>query len=235
MFNRLARIFKRLPVYAKVRYSSIYFKLRGFTMIPPVTYINNLMVAEKFFGLEGCVVECGTWRGGMVAGIAKLMDDPNRKFYLFDSFEGLPEATAVDGDAAIDWQNDKNSPDYFDNCTAEMSKAQEAMAIAGINNPIITKGWFSDTLPHFDKSQKIAILRLDGDWYSSTMDCLENLYDSVVVGGVIVLDDYYAWDGCSRAVHDFLSKRGLSDRIHCLNNSVWYIEKRGVEFKHEDA
>ncbi len=230
MFNRFLRIIKRLPEYSKVKYTSIYLKLRDYTMIPPVTYIHNLMLVDKYRHVKGCIVECGTWRGGMVSGIGMLLADPTRRYYLYDSYEGLPDAEDIDGITAKDWQKDTTSDLYFDNCKAEMSKAKEATEIAGIKDPIITKGWFSDTLPLFDKKEQIAILRLDGDWYSSTMDCLDNLYDNVVVGGIIIIDDYYAWDGCSRAVHDFLSKRGLSDRI-LSHKSVCYIEKRGVEFK----
>lgn len=208
----------------QMRYYLIFRKFKEFTMIPGVTYIENLKLAEHFGDIDGCVVECGTWRGGMIGGVAQLLG--NREYHLFDSFEGLPEAKEVDGAAAIAWQNDKNSPGYFDNCSAEMGYAEKAMKLSGAQNYFIKKGWFSETLPHFDKSKKIAILRLDGDWYESTMDCLTNLYDNVVPGGVIIMDDYYAWDGCARAVHDFLSRRNLPDRIMQWNNNICYILKK---------
>jgi O-methyltransferase len=204
-------------------YYNIYRAFKGYTMIPVVTYIQNLRLADHFRAIEGSVVECGTWRGGMIGGIAKLLG--NRDYYLFDSFEGLPEAKEIDGAAAIQWQNDKDSPLYLNNCTAEMAYAEKAMSISGVSKYHIKKGWFSDTLPHFDKSKKIAILRLDGDWYESTMDCLNNLYDCVVPGGIIIMDDYHVWDGCSRAVHDFLSRRGVADRICQWDDTVCYIIK----------
>jgi hypothetical protein len=50
----------------------------------------------------------------------------------------------------------------------------------------------------------IAILRLDGDWYDSTLVVLRSLWQFMAPNGVVIIDDYYAWDGCSRAVHDFL-------------------------------
>jgi len=59
------------------------------------------------------------------------------------------------------------------------------------------------------------------------MTCLENIYDKVVPGGIIIIDDYYAWDGCSKAIHDFLSKEGLNDRVGQWRNDVGYILKRG--------
>lgn len=88
----------------------------------------------------------------------------------------------------------------------------------------LIKGWFSDTLPGFVPPGPIGILRLDGDWYESTMTCLEALYDHVAPRGIIVIDDYYTWDGCTRAVHDFLSKRSLSIRIQ-QSNGVCVLEK----------
>ncbi|HEY4797855.1 MAG TPA: TylF/MycF/NovP-related O-methyltransferase, partial [Bacteroidia bacterium] len=82
------------------------------------------------------------------------------------------------------------------------------------------------SLPNFHCNERISILRLDGDWYDSTMDCLTNLYDEVQVGGVIIIDDYYTWDGCSRAVHDFLSKRNLVVKVKQNESGVCYIVKQ---------
>jgi O-methyltransferase len=217
-------MFKNLvPKLLQLKYYLIFREFKKFTMIPALTYIQNLRLVNEYRHLDGCVVECGTWRGGMIGGIAKLLR--NREYYLYDSFEGLPEAKEIDGTAAIAWQNDKDSPGYFNNCKAEMDFAEKAMVVSGAQKYFINKGWFSETLPHFDKNRKIAILRLDGDWYDSTMDCLTNLYDNVIPGGIIIMDDYYAWDGCARAVHDFLSKRNLPDRIMQWNDCICYIKK----------
>jgi hypothetical protein len=71
------------------------------------------------------------------------------------------------------------------------------------------KGWFKDTLPNAP-IQKLALLRLDGDMYESTMDALLALYDKVSVGGYIIVDDYHVVEGCKRAIHDFLSQRNLN-------------------------
>jgi hypothetical protein len=87
------------------------------------------------------------------------------------------------------------------------------MALSGAKNVTITKGWFSDTLPGFPWNAPIALLRLDGDWFDSTMTCLESLYQHVSPNGLIIIDDYYFWDGCTRAVHHFLDKYGYPARI----------------------
>ena len=69
----------------------------------------------------------------------------------------------------------------------------------------MVKGWFQDTLPEYKGNVgKIALLRLDGDWYESTRCCLENLYGNVVAGGWVIADDYQL-PGCRRAVDEFLA------------------------------
>lgn len=202
----------------------IYKTFADFTMTPPNRYVRNLTLVNHFRHIQGCVVECGTWRGGMIGGIAKLLG-PDRRYFLFDSYEGLPVPTKQDGKKAFEWQNDKNAPGYYDNCSAEMGFAEEAMKLSGVVDYKITKGWFNESLPQFDKNNSIAILRLDGDWYESTMQCLENLYDLVVPGGIIIIDDYYYWEGCTRAVHDYMSKNQLTDKISQWENDICYIIK----------
>lgn len=68
------------------------------------------------------------------------------------------------------------------------------------------------------------MLRMDADWYASSMDILNNLFVVVNPGGLVVIDDYYAWDGCSRAVHDFLSRGQYAERIN-QHKGVCFIEK----------
>jgi O-methyltransferase len=203
-------------------YFALFKKYAEHTMIHPNTYVRNLRLAEFFQGVEGTIVECGTWRGGMIAGIAELIQSYHA-YYLFDSFEGLPEAQEVDGIAAKIWQTDTCSPSYYNNCSADEASAIEAMTMSGVKDYYITKGWFSETLKNFD--QPISILRLDGDWYESTMDCLTNLYPKVVDRGLILIDDYHTWDGCSRAVHDYFSKHKICDRIRQYDNDVCFILK----------
>jgi len=161
----------------------IYIKFKNYTMNPKKFYLYNLELVNQFKNIEGDIVECGVWRGGMIAGIATLLGK-SRNYFLYDSFEGLPPAKEIDGKAAIDWQKDKASPAYFDNCKAEISFAQEAMNMTHVQYQCV-KGWFDETLPN-NSHEKIAILRLDGDWYDSTMTCLKYLFPKVVKGGLII-------------------------------------------------
>jgi hypothetical protein len=181
-------------------------------MIPAHVYISNLDITRRASDIEGCVVECGVWRGGMIAGMADLLG-PGRRYFLFDSFEGLPPAREIDGQRAIAWQANKHGPSYHDNCSARVELAREAMEMSRASSYHIVKGWFQETLPNFEPEVPIAVLRLDGDWFDSTLVCLDNLFPRLARGGLVIIDDYYTWDGCSRAVHHFLATTQSTGRI----------------------
>lgn len=225
LLSPAASAWRRLDT--RIRFGALYSTFREFTMVPRSMFIDNLRVATLAKDVPGCVVECGVWRGGMSAGIASLLG-PSRTYYLFDSFEGLPPAQAIDGSKAIQWQQATDSSAYYDNCSAGEEFAHRAMRQAGARDVHLVKGWFSDTVPGFTPSAPIAVLRLDGDWYESTMTCLEGLYDKVAPGGLVILDDYYSWDGCSRATHDFLSRRSAVERIR-VQGAVCYLVKAAQE------
>ncbi len=221
VFSSFSRFASRQ--FRRQRYHREFERFREFTMIPRDAYVDNLVLAERVRELPGCVVECGVWRGGMSAGLGRILG-AEREYFLFDSFEGMPPAKEIDGKAALHWQQEKESPTYFDNCSAQPDFARHAMKLAGIDSFHLVKGWFNETLPGFTLPASIALLRLDCDWYDSTMVCLESLYDHVVPGGLILVDDYYAWDGCSRALHDFLSRRSAVERIRNIGE-VCYLQK----------
>ena len=173
----------------------------------------NMLIADLRRHVQGCVVECGVWRGGMSAGMAEVLG-PGREYFLFDSFEGLPPAKEhLDGAEALKWQQDTKGETYFDNCRAPIEFAERAMRLSGVPKYTLVKGWFEETLPGFVPPKPIAILRIDGDWYESTTTALESLFKHLAPQGIVIVDDYYAWDGCSRAVHDFLSRHQLTARI----------------------
>jgi O-methyltransferase len=224
-YKKIKKIMRHfLPNKQAIRRKKIHRKFKEFTMISENIYISNLELAESISNVNGCIVECGVWKGGMCAGISSILG-PSRKYYLFDSFEGLPPARDIDGTSAIVWQGNTEAPEYCDNCTATKETAAKAMNIANTSNYELVAGWFNETLPKFDLHEPIALLRLDGDWYDSTMVCLVSLFDKVQTGGLIIIDDYHTWDGCSRAVHDFLSCQSAVERIDCYKG-VCFIRKK---------
>jgi O-methyltransferase len=198
-------------------------KYRDFTMIPTRAYVSNLLVTSAYAQVPGCVVECGVWRGGMSAGMAEALG-PDRRYYLFDSFEGLPEAKPIDGPAALQWQTDKNGATYHDNCRAEQEFAERAMRMSGARDYQLIKGWFDQTLPNFVPEQPIAILRIDADWYDSVMCCLVHLTRHLAPGAIVILDDYWTWDGCSKATHRFLADRDATARLATPYEGVCVIQ-----------
>jgi len=174
----------------------------------------DLIVEDR---IEGCFVECGTWRGGASFLMARrsLRQGSPRLVWMFDSFEGLPPPGPADGPAAAAYAADTNSPSYYDNCTAAFDAVEATARDLGLRTQVQpVKGWFNDTLPsRKGELGSIALLRIDADWHDSVATCLEELVPLVANGGVVILDDYYSWDGCARATHEFLCRHDLPYRI----------------------
>lgn len=213
MFSRLTE---------KLRSRLLYRRYSNRSMLGRRLFTENLLLAKSHLnksGIKGCYVECGIWAGGLSFAMMDALPQIT-KFYLFDSFEGLPEPTIEDGEEAKDPGNlwhDNNKADYDD--------FMRALTRTGHSNVEVYKGWFKETLPNFRPAYPIAILRLDGDWYESTMTCLLYLYDRVMSGGLIIIDDYDDWVGCRKALHDFLSAAEAPERIQRSPRGVVYLIK----------
>lgn len=188
-------------------------------MVPKRKAIANLLLISERAPPTGCIVECGVWKGGMSAAMADTL--PGRAHFLFDSFEGLPPPKKIDGQAALDFQRDENARSFL---MAGQSFAEEAMRRSDAGKFQLVKGWFSETLVGLTLPEPIAVLRLDGDWYESTMECLNSLYPQVMPGGIVILDDYFTYEGCSRAVHDYLSRHKTADRIYQFRGVPYLIK-----------
>jgi O-methyltransferase len=199
----------------EVRYRRLHEKYKGYTMNTwDRCYAGNLHLSARVKGIDGVIFECGTWRGGMIAGIADVLGS-ERRYYLCDSFQGLPKAKEIDDARAQAWQADTTAPAYYNNCTASEDEARAAMSMSRAKDYHLVKGWFEDTLPKLPP-EPIALLRRDADWYDSTKCILDNLADRVVPGGLIIVDDYYNWVGCTIAVNEFAArtKRPIRESHH---------------------
>ncbi|MED2981358.1 TylF/MycF family methyltransferase [Bacillus thuringiensis] len=161
--------------------------------------------------IEGDFIETGVWRGGsciFMNGFLQANNITNRNVWVADSFEGLPTPNLE--------QYPKDYGDYlhtFDYLRVSLEQVQENFKKYDLLNDQVKflKGWFKDTLPTAP-IEKIAIARLDGDMYESTMDGLVNLYDKVSKGGYIIIDDY-GLPPCAEAVTDFRKQRNLKAPI----------------------
>jgi O-methyltransferase len=213
---------------------SLFLKVQPFTMVSLHRLLNVYNLSEKVEKdrLKGAFVECGTWKGGCMAVMAynAKRAKSNRKIWLFDSFEGLPEPTIKDGRSAWKFAHRRNSGSLksIKKNVASVKDVNRIFSKLGINrkNVIIRKGWFQDTLPLAKKEiDQISILRLDGDWYESTKTCLENLYDKVSPNGFIIIDDFWTWEGCKKAVYEFIAERRLRIRFHKIDSCAVYFQK----------
>lgn len=241
--QKLVDLYRKLIFFENLFLKDIlnFEKLMLFKKVYPYTMINyqglsniyNLSKLIEGQRRDGVFVECGVCKGGCAAVMAFVAHKARsgRKIWLFDSFEGLPEPIDKDGLSAKSYASNKISGRLLsiDKCVGELEDVKRIFfSILRIEkeNTIIRKGWFQDTLAKTkDQVGPIAILHLDGDWYESTKCCLDNLYDNVVRGGYIVIDDYYCWEGCRKAVDEFLKKRSIRVSLIRISRDKVYFKK----------
>jgi O-methyltransferase len=160
--------------------------------------------------VPGAFVECGVWRGGAsIYARACLPED--RKIVMCDSFEGLPF--------------DPNEPRYSeqDFLRVSVDEVRQNFKNYGVGGNIeFVKGYFCDTLKNL--KEPIAILRADGDMYSSTMDILENLYSYISPGGYVIIDDY-SLKPCAKAVSEFIGRHKIKAELIKIDNNAVYWKK----------
>jgi O-methyltransferase len=174
-------------------------------------------------GVPGDLIETGVWRGGTtiyMRAILKAHGVTDRTVWVADSFEGLPrpEEDKYPADAG-DLHHTR------DELAISLEQVQENFRRYDLLDDQVKflKGWFSDTLPGAP-IKDLAILRLDGDMYSSTMDALNALYDKLQSGGFLIVDDY-GLPACAKAIHDFRDERGISEPIEEIDWAGVYWRK----------
>lgn len=171
-------------------------------------------------GVLGDFVEAGVWRGGhgLIAGKVFQNCSSDRQVWMFDTFGGMTEPSSVDresnsGRIAIDHFKESQQPDHNDWCYSALGEVKNNIeaALLDLDHFSFVIGDVEQTLlDDANLPDKIAVLRLDTDWYASTLAELEVLYPRLSVGGVLILDDYGHWDGARLAVDEYF--RDLSFR-----------------------
>ena len=211
----------------------LFMKVLPYTMAGYERLSNAYQLAKRAEkeNLQGAFVECGVWKGGTMGIMAyAARKNPARSIWLCDSFEGLPEPGIKDGEVAKSYAKNKNSGNLnaIGECVGllvDVKKLFSSILKIKEDRVYIERGWFQNTLQKTkERIGAIAILRLDADWYESTRCILENLYDNVVSGGYVIIDDYGHWEGCKKAVDEFFKKRNL-------HISLTRIDYTGVYFK----
>lgn len=174
-------------------------------------------------GVPGDFIETGAWRGGtciFARAVLKAHGVTDRTVWVADSFEGLPKP---DGRFEADAGDEHHTKIEL---AVSVEKVEENFRRYDLldDQVKLLVGWFNETLPTAPIDQ-IAVLRLDGDMYASTIDALEPLYDKVAVGGYVIVDDYGAVKGCAQAIHDFREARGITDELHPIDWAGVYWRK----------
>ncbi|HSW76615.1 MAG TPA: TylF/MycF family methyltransferase [Candidatus Saccharimonadales bacterium] len=178
--------------------------------------LNNLQFCVEDVlqnNIPGDLIETGVWRGGatiFMRAILKAYDNKERRVFVADSFEGMPVAK-------VDQYPADQSIAHITNCNSVLAVSLPQVKLNffryGLldDQVVFLKGWFCDTLP-IAPIEKLAVMRLDGDYYSSTMDALVNLYPKLSIGGYVIIDDYQI-PCCAQAVSDFRNTLGITDEL----------------------
>jgi O-methyltransferase len=211
---------------AEDRLRGLDWPANAFSMVGVARMRNFRSLLERVLAedVPGDIVETGVWRGGasiMAKAVLHAHGDTRRRVFLADSFEGLPPPNGV----AFPADEGSTFHEYKELAVSEEQVKENFRRLGLLDERVITvRGWFRDTMPTFPVSQ-IAILRLDGDMYESTIDPLNALYDKISRNGWIIVDDYLWIDACKRAVHDFLDGRGLKAEITHIDGVGVFFQK----------
>jgi hypothetical protein len=247
---RLFRLVVRqvpLRAWADLRRTTDVFRVLPDTLCtgPALIHAYDAMTVVERENIPGDVVECGVWRGGsigLMATVNRRIGSRDRRFHLFDSFEGLPQPSTLDTDVADEFEQEYPDLDLTDGTSsADMVSIGRLAAtrahvehllfdVLGIDRRqvVIHEGWFQDTMPAAaagDSLNQISLLCLDGDWYESVLTCLEALYDPVVPQGFVIIDDYDHSVGAKRATDDFLRSRNIDVELRHIDSSRVYFRK----------
>lgn len=191
----------------------------AYSMISPQRLDNIRFCLEDVLknNVPGDFIETGVWRGGaciFARAILKAHQVTDRTVWVADSFEGLPKPDAKKYPA------DAGDIHYLiSDLAISMEKVQANFRALNLLDDQVRflKGWFKDTLPTAP-IKKLAVARLDGDIYESTMDAIVSLYPKLSVGGYLIVDDYGAVEACKKAIHDYRDANKIKDPIQTIDN-----------------
>ena len=166
--------------------------------------------------IPGDIVECGVWRGGSMklsAHVLLALGVTDRNLFLYDTFEGMTEP---DPEVDVDASGNKAANDWLEVqrrgvkwSYAPLEEVRDVIAGSGypMDKVVFVKGPVEDTIPA-TVPDRISLLRLDTDWYSSTKHEIEHLYPRLSTHGVLLLDDYGHYQGARRAIDEYFDRAG---------------------------
>ena len=226
------------PTYEEyAEFMDIYESCKAFSMTG-IERMFSLYKAVEYIvknNIEGNFVECGVWRGGSSMVIAKTLmkfDCTNRLIFLYDTYEGMSVPTEKDvnkdgylADKMMLTAHKEDPNSVW--CCADLNDVTTNMQNTGypISNISFVKGKVEDTIPAMIPDGKIALLRLDTDWYESTLHELKYLYPLLVKNGVLIIDDYGHWQGARLAVDEYF----LETKTNLLLNRIDYTGRLAIK------
>lgn len=185
--------------------------------------LESLVVDVIDRGIPGDLLEAGVWRGGaaiLMRAVLRACGDTQRVVWAADSFQGLPRPDATRFPADRSWQ----SLDI--DIAVPLNEVKANFARYGLLDDQVRflVGWFSDTLPTAPVD-RLAVLRLDGDLYQSTIEALDALYPKVSAGGYVIIDDYHL-ESCRQAVDDYRARHQVVETLEPIDWASVYWRKR---------
>ncbi len=229
------KISKTYPVDYEKNFIEFHNKIKNETMTSLERQHSLFKAVEYVIAseIEGDIVECGVWRGGsaMLAALTLKKHGMNDKdIYLYDTFAGMSRPTEHDvttaGKASDEkWkslqQGEINAWDYASQNVVEKNIHSTGYPMEKV---FFVKGKVEETIPNIIP-EKIALLRLDTDWYESTAHELEHLFPKLSRGGVLIIDDYGHWQGARKAVDEYIDK----NKIKIFLNRIDYTGRLGIK------
>ncbi len=191
-------------------------------MLDEVRLANLVDLVWAYRDTSDSIVECGVAKGGAIA-LMTYLSGANQTVWGFDSFEGFPDLTEQDAGDGERWvgvpASGEEGEDAVHHTFASLGVSKDRLRLV--------KGWFDRTIePRLESVGPIAILRLDSDWYESTMLTVSAFYDQVVSGGVVIVDDYFKFQGCRSAIDEYRAMHGIDAELTVTNpkNEVCWIK-----------
>jgi hypothetical protein len=220
------RLVRPRPVDLEARLSGRDHPVNGHTMIG-LKRLDNLQQCIKDVirkRIPGDLIETGVWRGGasiFMRAILKAHDVTDRCVWVADSFQGLPPPNPRQYPADSGGNYNLN-----DTLKVDVEEVRSNFEKYGLLDDQVRflKGWFSETLPKAP-IKHLAVIRLDGDMYESTMDAMVALYPKLSPGGYLIVDDYGCLPCCRQAISDYRESNQIRDKIHTIDWTGIYWQR----------
>ena len=211
-----------------------------FTMTDPLAVVGLLDAIDHLHVTEvdGAFVECGVWRGGsaMAAALRLLAGGDRRDLWLYDTYQGMTDPT----DADVRARDGLSAEEHFAGARAARPSSRSdwfwaEASLDDVRTNLATTGYpqerlrfvqgpVEDTIPE-RAPDRIALLRLDTDWYESTKHELVHLFPRLQSGGILIVDDYHYWRGSRKAVDEYFRERGMTPLFSRIGTNGAVIAK----------